>query len=159
MVALLTSDPIYRQPVPDSAPGARPDQRHLRAVPEVASAPSHVRRVAYPIEGGTTLGPVGLAAGLIVLALALLIGVRVLQGPPPEGSWADVQQAARFEAPLPAAGDGVVTVQPGQTLWGIAEDIAPNGDRREVVQILTAANGGSSIWAGQDLVIPADLLD
>ena len=37
-----------------------------------------------------------------------------------------------------------VIVQPGDTLWTIAERLAPNADPRAVVDDLTAAPGGSS---------------
>lgn len=100
-----------------------------------------------------------LAGVVIVAALALLVGFRAMQGQPPSGSWSDIQQAARFEPPIAHQNDALWIVQPGETLWGIAQIVAPAADRREAVQILTEANGGSSIWAGQQIVIPADLAE
>lgn len=43
----------------------------------------------------------------------------------------------------------------GDTLWSIAGSLDAGGDRREVVHLLAEANGGTSVWAGQELVIPA----
>lgn len=52
-----------------------------------------------------------------------------------------------------------VTVEPGQSLWQLAEDIAPQSDPREVVAQLIEFNqlGGADISAGQQLAIPTSL--
>ena len=69
-----------------------------------------------------------------------------------------VTQAATAEAGSEAA-DVVfetVTVQPGDTLWGIAQEIAPHDDPREVIidiQDLNDVTG--AVQAGATLSIPA----
>ncbi len=163
MVALLTSDPIYRSSAPELRPSGRAPVRHLRSVP-VARGVAPRRHAVQPIHQPAIVDPaisygamIVLAGVVIVAALVLLVGFRALQGQPPSGSWADVQQAARFAPPVAHQNDALWIVQPGETLWGIAKSVAPAADRREVVQILTEANGGSSIWAGQQIVIPAGL--
>ncbi|NNF54576.1 MAG: LysM peptidoglycan-binding domain-containing protein [Acidimicrobiales bacterium] len=164
MVALLTSDPIYRSSAPElRSPGQIP-VRHLHSVPAVhgGARSSHARstdRSAASDPAISYRSLVILVGAAIVVALILLAGFRAIQGQPPSGSWADVQQAARFQAPVAHQNDVLWTVQPGETLWGIAQSVAPAADRREVVQILTEANGGSSIWAGQQIVIPAGLAE
>ena len=163
MVALLTSDPIYRSSAPELRPSGQAPVRHLRSVPASrAGAPRRhaVQSTHEPVavDPAISYGAMVVLAGVgIVAVLVLLVGFRALQGLPPSGSWADVQQAARFEPPVAHQNDALWIVQPGETLWGIAESVAPAADRREVVQILTEANGGSSIWAGQKIVVPAGL--
>lgn len=160
MVALLTSDPIYRSPAPELHPPGRSQDRHLRSIPTAGSRAGLLQHKPQPIAPTISNGAiVWLAVAAILAALLLLVGFRALQGQPPSGSWADVHQAARFEPPVVNQNDAVWTVQPGETLWGIAQSVAPAADRREAVQILAEANGGSSIWAGQQIVIPAGLAE
>lgn len=50
-----------------------------------------------------------------------------------------------------------VTVMPGDTLWSIAEEMAPGADPREVIGDITRLNllRGGSLQIGQELAIPA----
>jgi len=59
--------------------------------------------------------------------------------------------------PAGAAAEPVVyVVQPGDTLWAIAERISPPGrDIRFTVDHLEAVNGGSLLRPGQRLVLPS----
>ena len=52
---------------------------------------------------------------------------------------------------------GVVVVQPGESLWQIAQAIAPQADPRATVMAIRALNGlgDSTVVAGQSIVIPA----
>lgn len=67
--------------------------------------------------------------------------------------------AAALLAPgTPAAGAVPVArvtyvVQPGDTLWSIAAELAPGADLRPVVDALADANGGASLLPGQRLVL------
>lgn len=45
-------------------------------------------------------------------------------------------------------------VAPGDTLWSIAGTLDLDADRREVVQLLSMANGGTVVVPGQHLQIP-----
>lgn len=50
-----------------------------------------------------------------------------------------------------------VVVQPGETLWSIAEAVAPGVDPREVVADIQRLNAvGGAIQPGQQLDIPAE---
>lgn len=50
-----------------------------------------------------------------------------------------------------------ITVQPGDTLWGIAKDVAPGEDPREVIAEIERLNSvGTVLQAGDELVVPAD---
>jgi hypothetical protein len=52
----------------------------------------------------------------------------------------------------PITGD-VYVVQPGDTLWSVAERIAPGEDPRPVVDALEAANGDVDLEPGDRLVV------
>ena len=48
-------------------------------------------------------------------------------------------------------------MQPGETLWSIAEIVAPDVDPREVIADIQSLNGvGGAIQPGQQLSIPAE---
>ena len=81
--------------------------------------------------------------GLVAFAL-----VGTIVGVSAAGQGADV--ASRPEAPAS------VTVQPGETLWEIAERYAPvDSDLRSYVAELVELNGGSElVYAGTDLKLP-----
>ena len=53
----------------------------------------------------------------------------------------------------------IVIVQPGDTLWAIAESLDPGADPRSLVDALSDLAGSSSLQPGQQLVIPGRLLD
>jgi LysM repeat protein len=50
-----------------------------------------------------------------------------------------------------------VTVQPGETLWQLAGEIAPSADPRDVISDIVRVNNlpDSTIQAGEQLAIPA----
>jgi len=52
--------------------------------------------------------------------------------------------------------NGVVVVQPGESLWQIAKTIAPNADPRETVATIRDLNnlGDTTVVAGQSIVVP-----
>lgn len=56
-----------------------------------------------------------------------------------------------------APATAVVVVQPGESLWGIAQQIAPGSDPREVVTSIRDLNGlgGAPVIPGQSLVVPS----
>lgn len=67
-----------------------------------------------------------------------------------------------------ASGDAVVTadfvtvtVMPGDTLWSIAESVAPAADPRTVIGDIQRLNalGAGSLQVGQQLAIPAEYAD
>ncbi len=82
---------------------------------------------------------------LVSLVLALAIGVLVAAG-----------SVATGEAGTPEP-TRVMTVGAGDTLWGIASDLADDGDVREMMQRIERLNALESgmLSAGQRLVVPA----
>ncbi len=115
-----------------SAPAALP----VRAA---SSAPTRLRLTARGRR---------LLLALAALPLAVGIGFAAISGGSALAS-GDAADATVFDT---------VTVMPGDTLWAIAEDVAPAEDPRTVIseiQKLNALNGGS-LQVGQQLAIPAE---
>jgi nucleoid-associated protein YgaU len=59
--------------------------------------------------------------------------------------------------PAPSTGSQTVIVQPGDTLWAIATQVAPKTDPRVTVQRIIALNGlrNADVLAGQQLALPS----
>jgi len=107
-----------------------------------------VRRTSSPVADG----PLRLTSrGRVVLVgLALLVAAVGLF------TW----QAGQASADGPSGAVEVVrhVVQPGETLWGIARDVAgPREDVRDVVMELVELNGlpSAGLMAGQSIIVPA----
>lgn len=85
-----------------------------------------------------------LLLGLVAVPLSAALLVLALNG---GGA------TATLEAGAPAQ---VVMVEPGQSLWSIAERIAPRADPRDVILELVAFNRleSADVWAGQQISIP-----
>jgi LysM domain len=85
---------------------------------------------------------------LVIVISAMLIWTGVAGG----------AQAPRPGAPARSVYQGMtqIVVQPGQTLWSIAEAVAPSADPRTAVQQISDVNGltGTRIEAGQLLWVP-----
>lgn len=58
----------------------------------------------------------------------------------------------------PAGTFDTVTVMPGETLWSLAQQVAPNEDTRDVVDAIVRLNAlpTSSLDAGQSIAIPLE---
>jgi hypothetical protein len=134
--------------------------RHPAATP--ARPPAHRPRLRV-LDGGRTNAGDRTVAGLLALALALVVvvgGLRLVQGSPPATSWAELHERS-LTSPVPAQvadGDLVIVVQPGDSLWSLAESLAPGQDPRPVVDVLARANGGTTLRAGQSLVVPRSVI-
>jgi hypothetical protein len=88
-----------------------------------------------------------------LVALAVVLGMVL--GLASFGRQADATPTARAQA----AEAVLVVVQPGDTLWTIADSLVEGADLRPVVAELAEIAGGSSIQPGQLLRIPGDLVD
>lgn len=122
--------------------GGRPARRPM-AIP-VRGRPAPTRSAgASPTQPLrlTARGRVTLLACLAAMALAVpgVAGAVGLAGP------SAVAQPVRY-----------VTVQPGQSLWAIAGEVAPGADRRETVAQIRELNAlpGSGVQAGQQIAVP-----
>ena len=87
---------------------------------------------------------------IIGLALAVTLGVAIF-------GHISSSQASSVQ---PALTTAVVIVQPGQTMWGLAQQIAPNDDPRDTIARIADLNAlsdedSSTVFPGQRLVVPA----
>jgi nucleoid-associated protein YgaU len=120
--------------------------------PQVTAGPARQGRLGRP-AGPARQGRLGRPAGplrmtrrgrVVVLAIALLIVLL-------PGAWR-AMATAQVEGPATVA----VTVQPGDTLWGIASSVDPGTDPRGLIAEIREANGlaRSGLVPGQVLHIP-----
>lgn len=85
----------------------------------------------------------GIIAAIPVIAVALLVGPNVL--------------GAQATGDVVESSFQYVSIAPGQSLWQLAEQVAPQADPREVVADILTLNNLSSgdVQPGQKLAIPA----
>lgn len=115
---------------------AAPAGRGLRSG---ASSGRSARRAAAPSLRMTRRGR------LVVLAVALMVVLL-------PGAWR-AMATAQIEGPATVT----VSVQPGDTLWGIASAIDPGADPRALIAEIRELNAltSSGLVPGQVLVVPA----
>jgi len=92
--------------------------------------------------------------GRLVLIIALvLVGFTVVS----LGRAATDAIAADPSVPQSGVATTEWVVQPGETLWAIAESVAPEADPRDTIARIVSLNDlpGASVQAGQMLHIPA----
>jgi Tfp pilus assembly protein FimV len=100
-------------------------------------------RLRLTVRGRRMLAALAAAPAIVALSLAVVSGGSAL--------------AAR-DAGAPPATFATVTVAAGDSLWSIAERVAPTADPRDVVDALVRLNGleGGAVSAGQRLALPAE---
>ncbi|WP_130175950.1 LysM peptidoglycan-binding domain-containing protein [Cryobacterium sp. SO1] len=114
---------------------------HTRISPAQASTPTtHLRLTRRGRAVFTTLAAVPLVLGAIGVAL--------------NGGMA----AAEGTAGIGAAAFDYVTIEAGQSLWQLAETIAPSQDPRDVIADIVNLNqlASEAVQPGQRLALPAD---
>lgn len=128
-VAMTTRRPGHRT-------GAEPT---IRSRPPVPATTFRRRRVAAAVAGVTLVLVVAQAGGAL--------------GDPPLA----VPERRPAVSPAGAESDELVhyVVAPGDSLWSIAEAVAPGEDPRPVVDALAAARGGTALVPGETVVWPA----
>lgn len=119
----------------------------------ISIAPQSIRPVRAAGPAGTTRLRVTargrrVLAALVALPLAAGIGFAALSSGSATAS-GDATATANFET---------VTVLPGDTLWAIAQSVAPSVDPREAMHEIQKLNAltGSGLQVGQELAIPAE---
>jgi hypothetical protein len=88
-----------------------------------------------------------LLAAVVALPIAAALGIGVLSGGAALASRSDGASAGTFET---------VTVLAGESLWSIAQEVAPDADPRDVVDDIIRLNtlDGAEVRAGQRLAVP-----
>lgn len=86
---------------------------------------------------------------VVAVVVGLLLGLASF------GRSADATSTPEAEA----AAAVLVVVQPGDTLWSIAETLAPGTDPRPIVAELREVAGPGSLQPGQLLSVPGSLVD
>ena len=134
---------------PSLAPARRPV---LQIVPALDEAPAEVAPLAVvyrlPVTDQANVYRRRRLAALAIVA-GLVLGVMSF-----------MQQADATPTPEGRLTESVnVVVQPGDTLWGIARALAPEGDPRALVDQLSDLAGGAQIQPGQQLLVPVHWLD
>lgn len=85
---------------------------------------------------------------VVAVAIGMLLGIASF------GRSADATSTPEADA----AAAVLVVVQPGDTLWSIAETLAPESDPRPLVAELREIAGPGSLQPGQLLTIPGSLV-
>lgn len=110
-----------------------------------------VRPTSEPAADLGSDEPGRLALWLGALLLFLVLGALTIVGG--RGGLADLAGPPASPAGVEASEQRVL-VQPGDTVWGIARRLQPEGDVRPLVDRIIALNGGAELRAGQHLLIP-----
>jgi hypothetical protein len=92
----------------------------------------------------------GRLALICVAALCMLFGFSI-------GNVVSFGSSAPSYPTTPRVGAPTVFVQPGQTLWGIATQVAPHADPRATVQRIIDLNhlSGTNLQVGESLTLPS----
>jgi hypothetical protein len=118
--------------------------QHLTSVPEL-----HTRKEPLPPLRLTRRGRVVLIGIPLVLLAALLFFLAGFLNAP--------AKAADSAADLALTPTVSVTVQSGESLWGIAAQVAPERDPRDVIADIVQLNNlnAGTVLPGQQLFVPA----
>ena len=109
----------------------------------IAASLAPSTRLRLTARGRRVLATLAALPAVIALGLAVVSGGSAL---------------ASLDAGAPVDSFVTVTVSPGDSLWTIAEEVAPAADPRDVVDAIVRLNAidGGAIQAGQSLAIPAE---
>ena len=140
-VHMVPADAFRLEPFQPTSPALRllppPSAPRIAVRRRISQAPVYRRRRALALAFLATLV-------VVVVLLAGAISARLAGGGNP---------STAVGAPSRIASQEWI-VQPGDTLWSIAAELAPDADPRAVVDRLVDANGGDPLEVGQRLVLP-----
>ena len=151
---------LVRPPLTPTSRGAGSPARHLELYrPGPCPASPRPERVG-PASRGCRQSPAVyrrrrlLVAGLGLLAIAaVLVIAQLIQAGIGGGPLATTGAAAG--PGLVPAGTTSYVVRPGDTLWNIAAALEPGRDERPLVDQLARQLGGSSLYPGEQITLPA----
>ena len=134
--------------MPSTAAQITPSHPELRVIEGGRAPAALARRAVY--RRRQIVAAVVLIATLLLVAAAV---ARIAGDPSPTSPSSPTSAAAPSAAGV--AAPPTVIVEPGDTLWSIAAEVAPGVDVRVVVDRLVALNGTAPIVPGQQLEVPA----
>lgn len=105
--------------------------------------PAVTTRLRLTVRGRRVLAAVASVPAVVALAISIVSG---------GGALASGEQGA------PSGSFETVTVLPGDSLWSIAEAVAPSHDPRDVIDDIMSLNAlpSAAVDAGQSLAVPAE---
>jgi hypothetical protein len=120
---------------------AVPSQQELRPLSAPAPDPAPGVRLT---RRGRALARLAVLIVLLVAGVGLMLATTGAFGPAAAGTTPS-RPATR-----------TIVVQPGQTLWSIARQVAPNADRRDTIARIVELNAlaNSSVSAGARIAVP-----
>ena len=100
-------------------------------------------RLRLTVRGRRVLAALAALPAVVAVVIAMISGGAAL---------------ASRDSGAPSPSFSSVTVTYGDTLWSIAESVAPEADPRDVVDAIVRLNAldGVSLEAGQSIAIPAE---
>jgi Tfp pilus assembly protein FimV len=100
-------------------------------------------RIRLTVRGRRVLAFLAALPAIAALSIAVISGGAAL--------------ASRDDG-APSGSFTTVSVGAGESLWSIAEEVAPGHDPRDVVDAIVRLNAldGATVWAGQNLAIPTE---
>jgi hypothetical protein len=142
-----------------SATAPRPGAYHLVAAPDRSEQAHHGRRSrptrdrgSWPERAGGPTAAVRRRRVLLGTVAAALLVLLALPWGGAGGRLLATPGSALAGAPV--AHHAVYIVQPGDSLWSIAERLDPGSDPRPDVAILARQVGGDTVVAGERLMLP-----
>ena len=148
-MAAITFEP--RAGIPASAGAARTVRPDLRLVPDAEVRGPSPRQSAQRSTSAAVYRRRRIVATLIAVPVAVLVAVGVSVGT--ERAFGALGSLAGLAAPT-TAGEVPATsyvVEPGDTLWDVAQRVAPGSDARPVVDALVEARGTSAVAPGETI--------
>ncbi|MFP5365321.1 MAG: LysM peptidoglycan-binding domain-containing protein [Actinomycetes bacterium] len=130
------------------SPSSRPQLLPVRQLLAESQERQEERPAPLPPLRLTRRGRVVLIGIPLVLLAALLLSLA--------GFFNSPAKASDSMADLAATPTVTVTVQPGESLWGIAASVAPERDARDVVADIVQLNNlpAGGVHPGQQLFVP-----
>ena len=109
----------------------------------ISLSASRATRLRLTTRGRRIVAALAALPAVVALTLAVLSGGSAL---------------ASFDSGVPAESFTTLTVAAGESLWSIAEQVAPGADPRDVVDAIVRLNAleGVTVSAGQQIAIPAE---
>jgi hypothetical protein len=129
-----------------AVPGRHAPSGARTGAARIATPREAVRRYEAERRGGPVPPSVYRRRRLVASALAVLVSASVVLLAARVG-----HAGAELDGPAPQP--PVYVVQPGDTLWSIAAEVAPDSDRRDTVGRLADAAGGTDLVPGQRIVL------